>query len=305
MKKYNAVIIGCGKIGALYDIENDLILTHAKGYYLSDIINLKFVIDVDKSVAVKVSKKYNCDYKLDYKDIDYKEIDIVSICTPTEFHFEILSYFYKIQYTKIILLEKPVVESEEEITLIESFSKKFLDNIFINYIRAYDKDYRDIFEKLKNNNYSNIEYIEVKYFGEFEHNAVHAFNLINRLFSVTPIIKYSDNLTVILNYNGIDIIFRSLATKYVNYDISIYTNTHKLCFDHLGYKVNVYKNKLSTKFENTYELDLVFSKDILDGYILDLIDIIFDRSAYKPTIYDGIKDLKLIKEIKNVGNHTC
>ena len=91
MKKYNAVIIGCGKIGALYDIENDLILTHAKGYYLSDNINLKFVIDVDKSVAVKVSKKYNCDYKLDYKDIDYKEIDIVSICTPTEFHFEILS----------------------------------------------------------------------------------------------------------------------------------------------------------------------------------------------------------------------
>ena len=304
MKKYNAVVIGCGKIGALYDIDNDLVLTHAKGYYLSKKIDLTYVVDMDENIATAVSKKYNCKYKVNYKDIKYDNIDIVSICVPTEFHFEVLNYFYEINYSNIILLEKPVVKTDKEIELLESFSKDFLSIIYVNYIRSYDKDYRDIFEKLKNNEYSDIEYIEVKYFGEFEHNAVHAFNLINRLFDIAPIIKYADNKIVVLDYNNIDIYFRSLSTNYINYDIIVYTKTHKICFDSLGYNVSVYESVLSQKFENIYELELIFTKDILDGYVLDLINIIFDKSVYKPTIYDGIKDLRLIKEIKNVSNHT-
>lgn len=107
MNKYNAVVIGCGNIGALYDIDNDLVLTHAKGYHLSESVNLEYIVDLDENTAIKVSDKYKCCYKMDYKDINYSNIDIVSICVPTEFHFTVLKYFYDIKYSNSILLEKP------------------------------------------------------------------------------------------------------------------------------------------------------------------------------------------------------
>ncbi len=299
MNRKRACVIGCGKIGALYDLEkSDLILTHAKGYYLSDKTELMHVIDKDKLAAKKVGNKYNCNYGTDYTNLDFNEIDILSICVPTEFHFEILEYLYRIGYKNLIILEKPVVNTDEEIKKINDFDSEFLGNIYINYIRSYDKQYRKVFLDIKNKKYSVVKLIQVSYFGEFEHNAVHALNLINNLFQLKPIVKYKDQHLVILDYAGVDVVFCQLMTEYANYDIVINTNTHKIIFDSLGYKLKIYESINSKKFTNINEINLEYEADVLNYYILNLIDIVFDKSEYKPTFYDGMEDQKLIKEIK-------
>ena len=45
-----ALVVGCGQIGALYDIDKDeMVLSHAKAYHLSKDVDLVKVIDKDIS----------------------------------------------------------------------------------------------------------------------------------------------------------------------------------------------------------------------------------------------------------------
>ena len=297
MSKKNAVVIGCGQIGALYDIDKDnLVLTHAKGYHLSPNTDLIFVVDKNVQVAKKVSHKYNCNYLIDYKQIPINDIDIISICIDTQFHFEVLQYLYNIKYQGLIILEKPVVSSQEHLDILKTFNKNFLDKITINYIRRFDEEYINILNRLKDGVYSPIELVDINYFGEFEHNAVHALNIMNFLFDIKPVVKYKDKKLVILSYNDIKVLFKQIDTKYLNYDIIFFTNSHKVVFENLGYKVKIFQMQESDNFDSINELKLVSEQNVLNGYILDLLKNIFNNNTF-PTVYDGIYDLELIKEI--------
>lgn len=290
----NAAIIGCGQIGALYDMKNDnLILTHAKGYQLSSQTQLIYVVDINKSIAKTVAKEYQCQYILNYKKLPLKELDIVSICVDTDYHFNILEYLYNSKYQGIIILEKPIISTKSELLQLKTFHKSFLDRIYINYIRRFDKTYIKILNSLKLGVYSKIEKIDIHYFGKFQHNAIHALNITNFLFNKNPILLYKDESITLLQYNTTHVAFNKLKTNYHNYDITIYTQTHKIVFDKLGYRVKIFKKIKSEKFNKIQELQLQNKKDVLNGYIKNMFQNIFNINTF-PTVYEGINDIELI-----------
>jgi len=53
-----ALVIGCGKIGAGYDFNNDQILTHTKALSLRNDVQLS-VYDIDKKKTDKVARRYH------------------------------------------------------------------------------------------------------------------------------------------------------------------------------------------------------------------------------------------------------
>ena len=88
IKKFTAVVIGAGSIGANKDNKYDSpktknILTHAHAYYKSDAIDLIGIIDPDKNKLKLATEKWKTK---GYSSIDEMEImpDILSVCIPTE-----------------------------------------------------------------------------------------------------------------------------------------------------------------------------------------------------------------------------
>ena len=53
-----ALIIGCGNIGGMYDINNDFVQTHAKAISLSEWISSIDIFDLNTEFSNKISVKY-------------------------------------------------------------------------------------------------------------------------------------------------------------------------------------------------------------------------------------------------------
>ncbi len=299
MKKYNAIVIGCGRIGAYYDLNNDsLILSHAKGYYLSNYTELTWVVDNDINKAKLIGEKYNCRYTRKLSDIDLTGIDIVSICTPTEAHFECLKYLHDKGYRNKIILEKPPFLNTEESRRALCLEKAFLDNVYINYIRRYDETYHKILCGLKKNNSGSIKNIFVNYFGNFKDNAIHALNITNFIFDTSPECLCKSKNIIVLRYGTAEVIFTKIDTPYLNFTIDILTETKRYTFDNLGYRFQEFDKVPSKKFNEVFELKLNHSKNVLNKYILSLIKKIIKDPVNIPTIYEGIRDMEITEEIE-------
>lgn len=298
MKK-NALVIGCGQIGALYDLEKpELLLSHAKGYDRSELTTLRAVVDPDRAKAEKVAAVYGCSWYQSLTEIDLGSIDIISICTPTSTHFNVLNELHSMGYKGLIILEKPVAANTEEIQAIQTFEQTFLDNIYINYIRRYDPVYSKILQELKDEGVDTIKKVVCNYFGGFEHNGIHAVNLLNFLFGITPEILFDTQKTTILRYGNTEVVMNLLDTDYLNFELTLFTKTKKIVFDRLGYHVGIYQKAKSKKFDNIYETKLSESHNILNGYVLHLIDKVLNKAEDIPTVFEGITDFHIARREK-------
>ena len=89
--RLSAIIIGCGNIGALYDIDNRQYEVTTYINALSRIENIDLTIcDINTQLLERLSSLYNCSV-IKYTDqLNLKNFDIVCIALPTEFHLKIL-----------------------------------------------------------------------------------------------------------------------------------------------------------------------------------------------------------------------
>ena len=53
------LVIGCGNIGALYDIDKDEILTHVKAFSIDNRFDLT-IFDDDSKILKLLNSKYDC-----------------------------------------------------------------------------------------------------------------------------------------------------------------------------------------------------------------------------------------------------
>lgn len=299
MKK-RALVIGCGQIGARYDLDNpDLCLTHAKGYHLSPLTELVGVVDPDDRAAWEVAERYGCTAYRSLEAVDLDAIDILSICVPTPLHFSLLEQVYRSGYRANIILEKPVAATIEEVQAIQNFERAFLDRIYINYIRRFDPTYRQIIRNLQQEGIETIQRVTCNYFGAFEHNAIHALNLFNHLFGRQPSVAYFGEQSALLRYGHAEALFSRLATDYLNFEITLFTQTKKIAFARLGYEAIEYEAAPSKRFPRCLEAIERRRRPVLNGYVLSMIEQVLQGTANLPTINEGIADFYFVKEAQS------
>jgi len=150
MKKYNAVVIGCGSIGALKPIELDSqasknVLTFANAFYRNDRINLVGLIDLDHNKMVDACTKWDCHMHFSLSDIREK-INIIAVCVNTEDHFKVITGIKKeLGYCpEIIIAEKPLGLSQEECQDIIDYCDENNIILMVDYIRRYNHHLRSI-----------------------------------------------------------------------------------------------------------------------------------------------------------------
>ena len=132
----NVALFGLGRIG----------LMHANNLINNKNFNLKYIFDVNRKLAKKVSKNLNCQNiespQIAYKD---KKIDCIFISSTTSTHLKFI--YESIKSNKTVFCEKPLDLNLKKIQNYEKKINKFNHKIQIGFNRRYDPGH----SSLKNN----------------------------------------------------------------------------------------------------------------------------------------------------------
>jgi len=255
MKKYNAIIIGAGSIGALKDDKYDSpktknVLTIAHAMYKNKYINIEAIIDSDFRKAVHAGCKWACPSSQDY-DFPWKDIDIVAVCTPTNTHNAVIKDVVKHIKPKIIIAEKPFCSNKKEAAEIVKLCRKNNIVLMIDYIRRYDTSLPIIRSLMED---SDVYNVTVQYNRGFIHEACHAVDMMNFWFgdckSVSVFSKYNivdrdkndpaaficcEHEKTTVNYLPVD------GREYSIFEIQIMTSRGKILITDHGKQIHYYK----------------------------------------------------------------
>lgn len=118
-------------------------------------------------------------YKTLEELIDTTKPDIVSICSPSEFHFEQVMYCLD-RNVPMIWLEKPPASSVQEIDrLIDKMAEQGnRSKVLVNYQRRYDKNYQKLKEIYLEKMLGTCRLIQINYSRGLELNGSHILDML-------------------------------------------------------------------------------------------------------------------------------
>ena len=279
----NALLIGCGNIGAQYDFaEPKKVWTHARAFNLNK--NISFTVtDIDSRIAEKVGKAYNVPV-LNFKQINsLLNYDIISITTPTPAHFQYLENAI-LAKVPVVICEKPVSASLTELALLKKIYLKSNTKVLVNYIRRFQPSYIAlkawIAETVKNEICENIV---IKYRRGILNNGGHAFDLIEFLFgepitfrkfhsqtvsfdafdydpTMTASFTYGKTAINIIGIQDLSYPVFEMELFFTNTKVFISNNGNEISFKHYGKRMYRSKEKI------------ISAGNILDYYMLPVIE---------------------------------
>lgn len=181
MPEIKVLILGCGNIGAGYDLHQETTIhTHAKAFSKYKNIDLT-VTDTDKQKATVAAKQYHARV-VDLDKINFKEFSIVSIATPTSTHFQYLNKLLNLD-TQVVICEKPIAATLVELAVLKLKYSKSKSKILVNYMRRFlpgsallKKRIQKILKK------ESLSQVIIRYNRGLLNNGTHAIDLLEFLF---------------------------------------------------------------------------------------------------------------------------
>lgn len=251
---YKALVLGCGNIGALYDFENDQVLTHAKALFLHPEFEFR-VYDPDKSHSGKVSLRYHAGVINEIEKEDFSSYDLISICSPTMTHFHFLEKALN-SNVKVIICEKPLSNDPEEIEKSVQLYKKSESKVIVNYMRRFQKSFIDL-KKFISNIPGNdlLTGISVRYQKGFINNCSHALDLVQFLtgkeINLERIKKgkffydYFDTdptVSMIADWDSVTLSLLGLPDSgYSFFEIDLFFQFHRISINSAGQNIFIYR----------------------------------------------------------------
>jgi predicted dehydrogenase len=159
---YNTAIIGLGNAGWKLDTDKlrSGIWTHAKAYTEHPNTKLISVYDSLYTMDILKFRRLYPDVKiaLALDELFKDKIDIVSVCTPTNTHFDILNELVKYPI-KAVFCEKPFTYTLEEAVYLNHLYKRKGIILVINYMRRWDNVYQYIAKIIENKKLGDLKSI--------------------------------------------------------------------------------------------------------------------------------------------------
>lgn len=141
-KTYKCVLVGLGRIAWRFDAENNGFpypLTHMKTCCAHSRIAVVGGCSPAFQDRIDFEKKYGISVFTDiYELVESKHPDIVSICSPSEFHFNQIRFCLE-KNIPMVWLEKPPTMTLDELDELILLQRKFefKTRICVNYMRRY------------------------------------------------------------------------------------------------------------------------------------------------------------------------
>ncbi|MFA5059075.1 MAG: Gfo/Idh/MocA family oxidoreductase [Candidatus Omnitrophota bacterium] len=192
MKKYKALVVGCGNIGSVFGKPGTKsILSHAQAYVSHPNFTLGGVVDVDPLKSAAAAKKWKVPVFSSVndamRDLTY---DVVSICVSTKEHAAVLRQVIE-KSPKVILLEKPVTNDLKESQKLADQFKNWDDRILIHYTRRFMPEFRSLKEKISKGEFGAFISGHCYYSKGVLNNGSHAVDLVRFFLGEGHVISVS------------------------------------------------------------------------------------------------------------------
>ena len=133
-----ALLVGCGNIGALYDLDDGPeadVRTHAHAYAR---LGIAFdVVDPDADRRRRVSERYGGRAFESLSAVSPSAYGAASICTATHLHAEALQLFLDAG-TPLIICEKPVADQLDDVRQLRARRRSTARSVvLVNYMRRF------------------------------------------------------------------------------------------------------------------------------------------------------------------------
>lgn len=320
MKKYKAVVIGAGSIGADKPDQFDspktkAILTHAHAYYKHPEIDLVGIVDVDSKRAKRMAKKWNT-ISYDHAFSIPEFIDIVSVCTPDHIHWSAVYNAVNVLKAKVVIIEKPAGENE---AICESI---YNDDIkipkIVNYTRRFEPFYQGLKEQIKNKELGEIFSCTIHYDRGIIRDGSHAIDLCNFLFGrwnylevlkkglkINDYKKEDPSIPVFLSYEKCKSVFLipSDGRAYSMFEVDIMTEKGRYIFRNHGTQLDFYEVEKEKTYGNYNALSIkprILRTDLTYclSYLVDnAIDVLEKKAKPICTMQDALRVHRIIDSI--------
>lgn len=281
---YNALIIGCGNIGAMYDFETESISTYAKAFHLDPEIEFE-VFDIDPKVSLRVAERYGVRCLHELNLATYQNYDIVVISTSTATHYDYLSRMLK-QGPQLVICEKPVDIDPVRLGQLLKLYRKTNTKVMVNFFRRFQPGIirlkQDIESILNDERCTNIV---VTYQRGFHNNASHAIDLLEFLFgtridlsearvnnNVCDEFDTDPTLSVSCAWNGSNVQLIGLAcVEFTHFEIALYFSKKAVLLKDCGNEIELLST--SDKIGNFYPKLCLQSREtgVLKNYMVNVV----------------------------------
>ena len=149
-EKLNIALFGLGRAGKF----------HIQSIQSIPELNLKYVIDLNESVAKRVAKDLECSYSTDIDEpLSQNDIDAVIIATPTKEHHQQIQAALKAN--KPVFSEKPLGNSLNEIDSCFELAKQTDLPLFIGFNRRFDPSFSSLASDVKDSKVGQLQMLRV------------------------------------------------------------------------------------------------------------------------------------------------
>lgn len=324
----NAAVIGCGNIGSLYDEDTSRISisSHAGAYSANPEIKLVSGCDIDEDKLQKFKKRWNVksvytDYKEMFRE---KDIDLLSICTYQNSHFEIIKEAVNTGI-KNIICEKPIASNLSEALNIIDICKNKEVSLCVNISRRWDAALNNCINYIKTGGIGEIKKVHIYYTRGIYNTGSHIFDMIRNMFGevkwVNTISKYSKcgieetteekingptvDVQLCMN-NNIDIIMQGLDYKnYLLFEIDILGTSGRIKIINSGRDYTVYESDMHDMFggfKGLKQVNINFGPgldDLMMNMVNNMVSHIKFGEEIKCKAEDGYKALEISQAIYN------
>jgi predicted dehydrogenase len=178
--KFKTLLVGCGRIGAGKGIRQYRLGSHTGVLSEMPAFDLS-LYDPDPSLAHNSAKVLGLNTVEKISKSFLETCTCAVICSPTNTHFEYLSQFLNVGIP-LIVCEKPVCASLEEVKKLRQLRKRSKSRVVINYTRRFQPSFEKLAKRFATQlTQESLRTISVRYQRGFLNNASHALDLIQFL----------------------------------------------------------------------------------------------------------------------------
>jgi len=264
---YRAAVVGCGRIGALFDRPGDeMVLTHAHAFQVHPGVELAGVVDLDPAKAREAARIWSCRA---FEDLDSlgREVgpEIISLCGPTPEHHHLLQMAAGLE-PKAVIGEKPLTSSgrlsAEMVKLYQSSGIA----LAVPFLRRFDPGLRELKKRLDSGDLGRIIQVRVTYTKGLLNNGSHAVDLLrhllggfkgSRVLGVREDHQPSDpTLTAHLVFHDCPEVFLLAADErsYSIFELDLLAEKGRYLFDQFGLRLTRYQVREDPLFSGYRDL---------------------------------------------------
>lgn len=317
---YRGVVIGCGKIGATFEIDSGLPkpASHAAALVANPHTELVALVDPDAAQLKQAGKYYNATTFSDPKEcLKALRPDIVVIATPPQTHESLLSLALEAE-ARAIICEKPVSDILESAKRMIARARSSSSIVILNHQRRFFPLFQDVRRRILAGELGEIQQASIYYTNGLLNNGTHAIDALQFLLDDTALwaVGLQNKKNTVAPFGGLNIdgLFglkrgtvvsvQSLDNSaYGVHDIRIFGTKGALTIGRYGYAFTWARPKNGVTFEGMQELDwenveTQFDKrSMLQATIAHTVDCLEGIIKPQSTLEDGYHTMQVLEAL--------